>query len=316
MTPDLEKLRRFAPASVLVAAFFCALVALSLYEIPTFDTWFHLAFGRVVAQQGTVPTEEIFTYPNLGHAIVNPSWLYGLGLYGLHQLGGVNGIQVGRVLLAVLLFVVLIKDSARGGSRIPVILAILFLVALAARDRLWDRPELPSYILLALFIHLLNDFVSHGRRGVYALVPLQVLWANLHGSALMGVMTVGIFWGVGGVQLVLSRRYGWRLRGTPCPGGGSPWGSSWCWCRLPPWPTPTPTRCCSCRSSWRRSSWSGIRCWRCIPRACSPVWGIYGFVLFLLVASFVMDWRRINLTHLVLAGAFVGRRWAPGGSSP
>jgi hypothetical protein len=68
----------------------------------------------------------------------------------------------------------------------PAAALALLLAALTAWPRLSERPETLSFVLLAaaLAVLLREDL---GRRA-YLLVPLQVLWANVHSSFLMGLL--------------------------------------------------------------------------------------------------------------------------------
>jgi tetratricopeptide (TPR) repeat protein len=59
---------------------------------------------------------------------------------------------------------------------------------LVAADRFMPRPELPSFLLLAGILALLDRHERRGDAWVFAIVPLQLLWANVHGLFALGVV--------------------------------------------------------------------------------------------------------------------------------
>jgi hypothetical protein len=70
-------------------------------------------------------------------------------------------------------------------------------------------------VFLPLTIYALNRFVYEGRSGwLYALPLFQVLWVNMHPSAVLAAIPFGAVLVGGGLQRLLLRR-GWELAGTP-----------------------------------------------------------------------------------------------------
>jgi len=58
--------------AMLVAAA-CVLVSVS-FHLYDADAWQHLVFGRAIWTLGMVPHTQVFTWPNYGAPLVNPSW--------------------------------------------------------------------------------------------------------------------------------------------------------------------------------------------------------------------------------------------------
>jgi hypothetical protein len=82
------------------------------------------------------------------------------------------------------------------------------LAAGAARFRFTLRPQVVAFLLFSAYLFLLERWRHGGERGVWALAPLQVLWANVHGSAVLGF---GLAFGfaVGeSLRALLARRLG------------------------------------------------------------------------------------------------------------
>ena len=65
------------------------------------------------------------------------------------------------------------------------------------------RAQVPGYLLFALVLTLLLSDAAHRSRRVYLALPLLALWANVHGSVLLGAVLVtlyGVTVAVGGVR--------------------------------------------------------------------------------------------------------------------
>ncbi len=299
-------MQKFSQLDHLLVILFCGAVAvLTLFKIPTYDTWFHLALGREIVQRYGVPHTEIFTYPNQGAPTIYPSWLYGLFLYLLYCLGGENALIIARVLLALMIFGVLFYDASRGHSTRMLSWGLLFIVLLQARERLYDRPELLSYLLVALFFLILNTSLQNGKKLNLFLLPLlQMLWINIHPSAVLGILIVGTYWFFGGIQFLGKQHYGIRLEGTPT---------------LAQWKRQSlilflvlfaslvnPFTYQPLFLPFKLSAWDIAR--DEITELQAPTLHIqspYALILILLLLSFLLNWRKLYLPHLFLSGIFV-----------
>jgi tetratricopeptide (TPR) repeat protein len=164
---------------------------LGFQKIRDFDYWWHLRTGQLIAETGAVPRTDVFTYSVPGNRWVDIHWLFQLGLHGVHRLGGDDAVVVARSVLVVGLVALLLPIGWRREGAFLSGLAI-GLALLVASDRFEPRPELPSFLLLAALLGLVD---RHERRGGYAIlaaVPLQLLWANVHGLFAVGLAVLGI----------------------------------------------------------------------------------------------------------------------------
>lgn len=64
---------------------------------------------------------------------------------------------------------------------------------MAANPRFIVRPELASYFFLALYFYILHHYRENKGRLIYLLIPLQILWANMHGFWVIGLFLVWAF---------------------------------------------------------------------------------------------------------------------------
>jgi hypothetical protein len=185
--PSKESPSRWLPWLALAAV----VAAISLQKIRTFDYWWHLRSGQLIAETGSVPRFDVFSFTAEGSRWIDIHWLHQLGLHGLYSLGGHGAVVWGKFLLVAALVVVLGRIGYRA-ERALVSVVPLALMLLVAGDRFMPRPELPSFVLLAGVLALVDRFERRGDRSIWGVVLLQLVWVNLHGLFALGLAVCGI----------------------------------------------------------------------------------------------------------------------------
>lgn len=148
------------------------------------DTWLALVGGREIVEHG-LPHHALTGLP-AGRTWVDQEWLSQLIMYGVLRLGGLGLLVLvnGLVLLAALLGAVL--ASLRLGVRPRTLLWLLVPVLWCLQPAATARPQAFAYPLFVAVVYLLVRDVATPSRRVFWCVPLLVLWANLHGSVILG----------------------------------------------------------------------------------------------------------------------------------
>jgi|GEM_PF-2426995 len=181
---------------VLIAVGWLALcglaIALSLQDIRTFDYWWHLRSGQLIAETGAVPKVDPFSFTVPGNRWIDIHWLHQLGLYGVYQLGGHRAVVIAKALMVLLLTGILATIGHRR-SRPSLSLLGLGLMLLLISDRIMPRPELPTFVCLAAVFALLERFERKPDAWVYAIVAVQLFWVNVHGLFALGIALAGIY---------------------------------------------------------------------------------------------------------------------------
>lgn len=178
---------RLVGLGALVAAF---AAVLALTDIASLDYWWHLRLGRWIAEHGRVPRTDPFSFTAAGARYLDVHWLHQLVLWGAYRLGGHAAVVLWQGVLAVVLAGLL---AANAGWRRPEWTALGVGLALwLASGRFLPRPELPTFVLLAAVLWLLeSDRARGGSRRLWAILPLQLVWANVHGLYVLGVFACG-----------------------------------------------------------------------------------------------------------------------------
>ena len=175
---------------VLAVAAFAAVLITHLRTALAADGWMALLSGRVVAQHG-LPSHDTLTIWAHGRTWVDQQWLAQLVLYELERLGGLQLVLLVHAALATLGLglAAMLARRLGGSARSVTWVALPVLVAFWPGAGIM-RPQSFAYpLFVGVLWLLLDDLRLHSRR-VYLVLPLLVLWANLHGSVIVGAALV------------------------------------------------------------------------------------------------------------------------------
>jgi len=156
------------------------------------DFWWHLRTGQLILQQHGLLATDPYTYTAVGRHWVMHEWGTELLFAVLHAVGGL-ALIVGVLSLVTWLGILCIYLNA--GLRRPhyVALALGILLGVVAGYPIWGpRAQMITFALTCLFILLAERQLRVGGRAVWALVPLTLLWCNLHAGFLVGLAFVGL----------------------------------------------------------------------------------------------------------------------------
>jgi tetratricopeptide (TPR) repeat protein len=216
MTGDLmpDRVAKLLLGALLLASVF----ALAVTQIQDYDAWTHLSLGRDIFQLRGLPATEQFNFPSLDMSYHNAEWLFGLVFYLAYLAAGISGVILLKASIITLAFFILFKDSliprdpeSHGSLGVVTAGAGLFMILLMVRHRFVERPDLALMLFLSFTIYALNAYVYEGRRSLYILPALQVLWVNMHPSIVVGAVPFGAFLAGGSLQRVLRDLLGWEL---------------------------------------------------------------------------------------------------------
>jgi hypothetical protein len=171
---------------VLVVAAFVIVLLASLRHALDIDGWMAFASGREIAQHG-LPSHDLLTVWTHGRRWIDQEWLAQLSLYGLWRLGGLKLALLVHVLLAggALAGAAALGRRLGGSARAATWVCLPALVAYYPEAAVL-RPQTFAYPLFAALLWLLATDARRPSRRVFAVVPILVLWANLHGSVVLG----------------------------------------------------------------------------------------------------------------------------------
>jgi len=158
---------------LVVAAFF------SIFPLMALDLPLHLKMGEIILHEGRVPPTNVVLHTQERTRYVNDKWLHQVLVHVVERAGGPTGLHLLRLalLLGLMLSTWWLVRQFAGAEAAG--LAVLTALALFVH-RLSLRPELWTYLFTALFLVILLGPGRRRPRLLLLLVPLQILWVNLH----------------------------------------------------------------------------------------------------------------------------------------
>lgn len=203
----------------LVAAILLAFAAFLAGNLPLWHTdfWGHLRYGEHIQYEGLFQREPLnpFSDPTApylhfqwltqrlyaGTFAVGEAWAGGTPAHRL--LGGVEATRLLHASLCLVLFgLVFVAARLRGATPGVAALALLLTLVFSLNLLLYQRPQLLGAVCLVAVLALLGRAPLSGRRAA-GIIGVLILWANLHGSFVVGLLLLG-FWLLGRVLDLLT----------------------------------------------------------------------------------------------------------------
>ena len=159
------------------------------------DTFLHISVGKWMLQNGRFPVVDQFSYTAFGKAWFATDWISELIFAVLYRASQWRGVtEIVAVTAALISGVLCLYLATKLRLSIAFGLAIV-MVALISPHFL-ARPVIFSYLLLSVWIILILEIEDQkdwaGQRG-FILIPLMLLWANVHGSFTFGLAVFYLF---------------------------------------------------------------------------------------------------------------------------
>jgi hypothetical protein len=180
-------------------------IALNHTKMDENDTWWHIGLGRWMVQNHQIYRTEIFSQIGLGRPFIAHEWLSEILFY-------IFSSPSGKLLSYFKLFLIvssctsfgylLARPYFRGCLTFPLLLGAAFLVAFRAPV----RPQIFEIICSSFLLVNLSFWKENPHwKKLLSLVPVQIIWANLHGSYLLGPVLVFLF----ALGLTLAQKFPW-----------------------------------------------------------------------------------------------------------
>ncbi|MDX2020199.1 MAG: hypothetical protein SF187_08155 [Deltaproteobacteria bacterium] len=181
-TRSLPRVHRLRPEAIVVCLLFVWMAIASLSPVTENDIWWLMRVGKDVLATHVIPSVDPYSATAQGQPFAAHEWLTGVLFYRLFVATRGHGLSVLQMLLglgcAALMFGAVDRQARRSVVFTVIFVASLYVVAF----RVDLRPHVLSLLGLCYVAFALERWPTR-RAHLVALVPLQLVWANLHGGA-------------------------------------------------------------------------------------------------------------------------------------
>jgi hypothetical protein len=182
--------RWLAPLLVGLAAYAVAIGA-AVKLLNDGDTLSHIAIGRWIIEHDAIPFHDPFSSTFPGATWVPHEWLAEVAfaaLWGWLGWGGVVAATAGAVAAAFALLTRALQRSL-GPRRAAIGAALAFLLT---EGHLLARPHALALPLLVIWMAGVIRARDEDRTPSFSLLPVMILWCNLHGGFVVGLLFAGL----------------------------------------------------------------------------------------------------------------------------
>lgn len=168
--------------------------AVQVFSMPVADNdlWGHIYFGRAILESG-LPARNLYSYTAPHYPWINHEILAEVAFAWVWKRFGAAGLLLLKLLLGLATLAVM-AATARRRTREPLAWGAALVLAIHLMS--WGyliRPQLFSYLALAIEWDLLQRWASGRRQALWALPAVFALWINTHGGVVAGAGILAVF---------------------------------------------------------------------------------------------------------------------------
>ena len=199
---------RFKTGGLLLGSWLFAIAYTATNVFPDPDLWGRLSMGALIFQNGSFPYNDVFSYTAPHARWVDHEWLTGVVFYQILTQFGEAGFLVFKYLMLLGIFGLLFRLHRKvyRASPLYAFYALLLVVdAYAVGVYSTVRSHIFTFLFFFIELYLLEQvrLGQKSKKVLFWLLPLGVIWGNLHGGYAMSLLLLGCF-GLG--EVVLQRK--------------------------------------------------------------------------------------------------------------
>lgn len=154
------------------------------------DFWWHLKTGEYIVRNFSIPRIDFYSFTVPGRHWVAHEWLSEVIFYLVYSRAGFNTLIFIFTVLTVLAFWIVFRRI----NAHPFVKGFAVLLSVwAILPTIGVRPRTFTLLFAGIYLALLHRFVREREtKAIWWLVPLMIVWVNLHAGYLIGLVLIGL----------------------------------------------------------------------------------------------------------------------------
>jgi hypothetical protein len=167
------------------------------------DLWWHIKVGQDILGTHRFPGTDPFSWTVAGHPWIAYEWLGDVLIGAVEKYAGFVGLEtlLFAVASAVILALYAYATMRSGNSKAGFVSALVLCSLAFASFTL--RPQMIGYFFLVLLLIVMERFQQGSMGWLWLLPPLFLIWVNTHGSFIIGLGVIVVYWAAGLTDLNL-----------------------------------------------------------------------------------------------------------------
>jgi hypothetical protein len=157
------------------------------------DTGWHIRTGEYILDERQWPRQDLFSFSKPGDPWFAWEWLADVAFAVTFRAAGLSGLAVLAALAIVLAALILFRRMLRLGANTFIAMIVLMLALGAASIHFLARPHVFTLLAWSLSWSLIERDRAQPGRTVWWLVPLTLVWVNVHGGFVALLASLGLW---------------------------------------------------------------------------------------------------------------------------
>lgn len=175
------------------------------------DTGWHIRTGEWILRNHQVPRIDIFSFSRPGAPWFAWEWLWDAAFAMLHQRWGMAAVVLASILVICFTSVALFRLVRRKCDNGLVAIAVTLLATGGCAIHWLARPHLFTLLFITLTLHITERAAEGRTKLLYWLIPLTLLWTNLHGGFFVVFLVLACYIGSDLLNAAIEKDV-WRRR--------------------------------------------------------------------------------------------------------
>jgi hypothetical protein len=161
------------------------------------DLWWHIKTGQNILSTHHWPTTDPYSFTVAGTPWLAYEWLGDVLFGAVERVAGLQGLAALLIFLgcAIILALYAYATLRSGNSKAGFVASALLCALACVSFNL--RPQMLGYLFIVLTLIALEKFRQGKHRALWLIPPLFLIWINSHGSWVIGLGLIFVFWASG-----------------------------------------------------------------------------------------------------------------------
>ena len=156
------------------------------------DVGWHIRTGQYILDHHAVPRHDLYSFSKPEAAWYAWEWLTDVIDGGLDRMAGLKGVVLMAGVVIAAFATTLIRRMVWRGTHLFVAVIVALVAIGAASIHFLARPHIFTLLLLSISMWMVEADRQRPTRRIWWLVPITVVWTNLHGGFLALIAVLGI----------------------------------------------------------------------------------------------------------------------------